>query len=85
LYAIGGEIACRECLGLTYKVKTMRNTAALRARKIRRKLGAALDPMSPLPPRPCNVWAAAYYDKLVRELGVCEAALASKLRDMVER
>src|SRR5215831_112130 len=32
LYLHNSEIACRECLGLTYRCNTTRNTAALRAR-----------------------------------------------------
>jgi hypothetical protein len=84
LYIRGSEIGCRVCLRLTYASQRTRNGAALRARKIRRKLGAAPLP-APLPPRPRNVWAAARYDRLVRELAVCEAAIAKRLGDMVEQ
>src|SRR5262249_37754597 len=85
LYIRDSQIGCRECLGLTYAVKTTRNTAALRARKIRRALGGAPGLLAPLPPRPRNVLAAARYDRLVRELAVCETAIAQKLGDMVGR
>ena len=85
LYLHNSEIACRECLGLTYRCNTTRNTAALRARKLRRRLGAAPGLLSPIPPRPRNVWAAARYDRLVRELAICEAVLAARLRAMVGR
>src|SRR5215471_18401365 len=30
LYLLSGEVACRECLGLTYTVRRTRNRAALR-------------------------------------------------------
>jgi hypothetical protein len=87
LYIRGREIACRKCLagGLTYTSQRTRHGAALRARKLRRRLGAAPSPLAPLPPRPRNVWAAARYDRLVRELALCETALASKLHAMVGR
>jgi len=85
LYIRGSEIACRKCFSLTYASQRTRNGAALRARKIRRKLGAAPGLLAPLPPRPRNVWAARYYDKLVRELAACEGSLAQRLGAMVER
>jgi len=78
-------VGCRKCLGLTYRVKTTRNTAAIRAAKLRRRLGAAPGLLGELPPRPRNVWAAQRYDKLVRELARCEGSLAQKLGDMVGR
>src|SRR5262245_9563067 len=85
LYVRDGEVACRVCLGLDYACRRTRNTAALRARKLRRKLGAPASILGPLPPRPRNVWVAARYDRLVRELAICEAALAARLGDMVGR
>ena len=90
LFLLNGEIGCRRpgCLhplGLSYTCRLTRNRAALRARKLRRKLGAAASLLAPLPPRPRNVWAAARYDRLARELAICEAALAQRLRDMVGR
>ena len=85
LFLLNGEIGCRGCFHLSYAVQRTRNRAALRARKLRRKLGAAASLFAPLPPRPRNVWAAARYDRLARELAICEAALAQRLRDMVGR
>src|SRR5262249_28147496 len=85
LYIRGSEIACRKCFSLTYASQRTRDGAALRARKIRRKLGASASPFGPLPPRPKNVWAAAYYDKLTRKLAICEAGIAARLGNMVER
>ena len=85
LYLLSGEVGCRECLNLSYAVRHTRNRAALRARKLRRKLGGLPGLLSPIPPRPRNVWAAARYDRLVRELAICEAVLAARLRAMVGR
>jgi hypothetical protein len=85
LYVRGGEIACRACLGLVYASQRTRDGSVLRARKLRRKLGAAPGLLGELPPRPRNVWAAAYYDRLTRELAICEAAIAQRLGHMVER
>lgn len=85
LYLLNGQIGCRVCLGLDYACRRTRNTVAIRAAKLRRRLGAPAGLLSPLPPRPRNVWAAAYYDRLVRELAVCEAALAQRLGVLVGR
>lgn len=85
LHIRGTEIACRKCFSLTYASQRTRHGAALRAAKIRRRLGAAPGLLGPLPPRPRNVWARAYHDKLVRKLAICEAAIAQRLGRMVER
>jgi hypothetical protein len=85
LYLLGGQIGCRVCLGLDYPCRRTRNTAAIRAAKLRRRLGAPVGLLSPLPPRPRNVWVAAYYDWLVREIAAAEAVITARLRDMVGR
>lgn len=85
LHIRGPEISCRKCLHLTYASQRTKHGAALRARKLRRKLGAAPGLLAPLPERPRNVWAAAYYDRLARELAVQEGVIAQRLGAIVER
>ena len=84
LYLHNSEIACRECLGLTYRCNTTRNTAAIRARKLRRRLGGLPGLLSPIPPRPRH-WRRDYYARAIAELVAVEATLAARLRDMVGR
>jgi hypothetical protein len=78
------EIGCRECLGLTYAVRCTRNTAALRARKLRRRLGGLPNPLGPLPPRPKH-WRKDYWERRIGQLLAIESALTARLGAMVER
>jgi hypothetical protein len=84
LYLHAGEIACRQCLGLSYACKHTRNTAALRARKLRRRLGGLPGLLSPIPPRPRH-WRRDDWARAIAELVAVEATLAERLRDMVGR
>jgi len=84
LYLHAGEIACRQCLGLSYACKHTRNTAALRARKLRRRLGGLPGLLSPIPPRPRH-WRRDYWARAIAELIVVENVLAARLADMVGR
>jgi hypothetical protein len=84
LYVHSGEIGCRVCLGLSYACKHTRNTAAIRARKLRRRLGGFPGLLSPIPPRPRH-WRRDYYARAIAELVAVEATLAARLRDMVGR
>jgi len=84
LYLLSGEIACRECLGLSYAVRHTRNRAVLRARKLRRKLGGLPGPTSPLPSRPKH-WRRDYWARTLTELIVAENVLAARLGAMVGR
>jgi hypothetical protein len=60
LYLRDSQIGCRICLGLTHFCNHTRNRAALRARKLRRKLGAAPGLLSALPSRPRH-WRRDYW------------------------
>src|SRR5215469_11119701 len=51
LYVHNSEVACRVCLGLSYACRH-HNAAAIRARKLRRKLGGSGKLLTALPPRP---------------------------------
>jgi len=82
LYIHNGEIGCRVCLGLSYACKHTRNTAAIRARKLRRRLGGLPGLLSPIPPRPRH-WRRDYYVRTITELVAVEATLAARLRAMV--
>jgi hypothetical protein len=84
LYLHNGEVGCRVCLGLSYSSDHTRNTAALRARKLRRKLGDAPSLLSPLPPRP-RYWRRDYYVRTLAKLVAAESVLAARLRAMVGR
>jgi len=84
LYLRNGEVACRQCLGLSYACRTTRSRAALRARKLRRRLGGLPSPLAPLPPRP-KFWSRAHYARAIAELVAVEATLAARLGVMVGR
>src|SRR5262249_56837951 len=81
LYLLNGEIGCRECLNLSYAVRHTRNRAALRARKLRRKLGGLPGLLSPIPPRPRH-WRRDYYAPVIAELVAGEGTLAARLAAM---
>ena len=84
LYLHNGEVRCRQCLTLSYACRHTRNRAALRARKLRRKLGAAPGLLSPLPPRP-KYWRRDFYARRLAQLVAAESVLAARLRAMVGR
>jgi hypothetical protein len=84
LYLLNGEIACRECLGLSYACKRPHNAVVIRARKLRRRLGGLPGLLSPLPPRPRH-WRRDYWARAIAELIAVENVLAARLGDMVGR
>ena len=84
LYWHKGQVGCRECLGLSYACKTTRNTAAMRARKLRRKLGGLPAPLGPLPLRRKR-WRSDYWIRSLTKLMAIESALTARLGAMVER
>jgi|SRR5215472_1105967 len=75
----GALLCCRVCGKLSYRSQHVLHPALIRAAKLRRKLGAAPGLLAPLPLRPCNVWAAARYDRLTRELAAAEDVIAEML------
>ena len=83
LYVHNSEVACRVCLGLSYACRH-HNAAAIRARKLRRRLGGLPGLLSPIPPRPRH-WRRDYWARAIAELVAVEATLAARLRDMVGR
>src|SRR5262249_21119611 len=84
LYLVNGWSACRECLGLISSSDRTHNTAALRARRLRRKLGGSPNPLTPLPVRPKN-WRRDFWARRIAELVATEAVLAARLSAMVGR
>src|SRR5262245_22381192 len=84
LYLLNGEIGCRECLGLSYACRHTRNRAALRAAKLRRKLGGLPGLLAPVPPKP-KYWRRDHYARVLAELAAAESVLAARLGDMVGR
>ena len=84
LYLHNNEIACRECLALSYRCRTTRNRAALRVMRLRRKLGGLPSLLAPLPSRPKH-WRRDYWARTLAELIVAESVLAARLRAMVGR
>jgi hypothetical protein len=80
------RLVCRRCAGpLTYASQRTNRRGLHRVRNLRRRLGAPVNILAPLPPRPRNVWAAAQYDRLVRELARAEALIAAELHAIVPR
>jgi hypothetical protein len=75
-----GEVGCRECLGLGYA----HNRAAMRARKLRRKLGGLPNPLASLPSRPRH-WRRDHWARALTKLIATESVLAARLGAMVER
>jgi hypothetical protein len=84
LYVSRDGIVCRECLGLSYACRHTRNTAALRARKLRRRLGGLPAPLGPLPSRPRH-WRRDYWARAIAQLLAIESVLTARLGVMVER
>ena len=84
LYLLNGEIACRECLGLSYACTHTRNRAAIRARKLRRKLGGSGKLLTVLPPRPRH-WRRDYWARAIVQLLATESVLTARLGAMVGR
>jgi hypothetical protein len=84
LYLRNGDVGCRECLGLSYACRHTRNRAALRARKLRRRLGGSPSLLAPLPKRPRH-WRRDYWARALSELAAAEAVLAARLSAMVGR
>jgi len=84
LYVRNSEIACRVCFGLSYACKQHHDTVAIRARKLRRRLGGLPGLVSPLPPRPRH-WRRDYWARAIAELIAVENVLAARLAAMVGR
>ena len=84
LYLHAGEVACRVCLGLSYACRHTYNTATMRARKLRRRLGGLPGLLSPIPPRP-RYWRRDYWARAIAELIAVEDVLAARLAAMVGR
>jgi hypothetical protein len=85
LYLRAGALACRRCHRLTYASKLEHIPAAmLRARALRRRLGAEnLQPFTALPPRASRRGRAALkYDRLAAEIARCEGAVLGLLSDL---
>jgi hypothetical protein len=75
LHVQSGRVACRECLGLVYRSRCYRWASARllqRVSRLRRRLGAAEVLFGEIPPRPWHHWPAKRYDRLVREIEICE-------------
>jgi hypothetical protein len=83
LFVVDGVLLCRVCHRLDYRSRHVPR-AVHRAAKLRRKLGAEPGLLSPIPKRPRNRWAAARYDRLVRELRAVENVLAGALSATVQ-
>jgi hypothetical protein len=84
LYPIGGHgLACRLCGRLAHATAYSRSPAPWQVRRLRRRLGADLQPFTPLPPRPARGgWAALAYDKIAAEIAACEAHALAALDGM---
>jgi hypothetical protein len=76
LHDKAGTFACRACCRYDYKSRhRLRfNPAFGRIARLRKKLGASPDPLSPLPPRPRWYMSRVYYDRIVAELARAEIA-----------
>lgn len=85
LYWLHEQLWCRRCHGLRHRSEHCYSRLLTRAAKLRRKLDAPPGLLSPLPPRPRHNIAAARYDRLVRELALCETKIAALLRDTIVR
>jgi hypothetical protein len=83
LYWRQGVLWCRVCHRLTYESRRTGNTAALRAAKLRRRLGGLPSLLAPLPERP-KYWRPDYYARWLGELLAAEAVLIGRLHAMVD-
>jgi hypothetical protein len=81
LYVLDGTLACRVCHRLDYRSRHV-NPAAVRAAKLRRRLGAAPGLLARVPPRPPH-WRRDYWARTVAELAAAERVLAEMLRGTV--
>ena len=82
---IHGRVACRECFGLAYRSRLQfwpGARALRRALTLRRKLSADPHPFGALPERPLQHMAAKWYDRIVAEIGLCEAEALGALGAM---
>src|SRR5262249_37782667 len=79
VYLRNGVLQCRCCHRLQYRSRVLqKHRAALRAAKLRRKLGALPGLLSPLPVRPRH-WRRDYWARSLAELAVFEAVIAAEL------
>ena len=79
-------MACGPCVGVAYRSRCefWPGARALRraAEKLRRKLGAALEPFGALPARPVQQMAARWYDRIAAEIGLCKSEALGALGAM---
>jgi hypothetical protein len=81
-----GRVACAPCHRAAYRSRCERWASARslqRAARLRRRLGCAdVRPFADFPPRPRQHMAAAWYDRLVAEVRICENEAAAMLSAM---
>jgi hypothetical protein len=81
---VGTQAVCRRCAGLTYRSRTTRRRGINRVGRLRRRLGAAPDPLAPLPPRP-RYWRRDYWARALARLALAESVIAGQLHAMIPR
>jgi hypothetical protein len=85
LYIKDGCVGCRQCFGLCYRSRCefwLSSPALRRAVKLRRRLGADVQPFAPLPPRPRYRTARNWYDNIVAEIHAHEAEALGMLANI---
>jgi hypothetical protein len=77
LHLQGNRLGCRECFRLAYRSRTVRWASSRplrRAMRLRARLGAA-GLFTPFPACPRWNWAGKQYDRITREIELCEREL----------
>jgi hypothetical protein len=84
VYLLNEKVGCRGCLGLGYARHWCRAMPMLPlARRLRQRLGASLEPFTPLPPRPFHGGrAGARHDRLTLAIRTAEAKALTALDRM---
>jgi len=80
----GRRLACRQCSGLDYASRHVRRRGLHRVRDLRRRLGAPVNVLAPLPQRPRHV-RRDYWRKSIARIVAAETLVARELHDMLVR
>jgi hypothetical protein len=83
-----GRVGCTGCFGLSYRSRYDHwapSRPLRRAVKLRQQLGANTLPFSALPPPPRQYMALAWYNRIAKEIALCEREALSHDRQQSKR